>query len=393
MHLTFLRGSLLVAFTVTALQLETGRATADDTSALRQLKGAYGAAPDEYELALEEGAHRADDEPEIVRERYPDGKVKIERQVTVDADGNYVNHGAWKMLNQAGDVVAEGQFNTGRRIGLWSQWHGRQAAPLLGQFPFNNFKPPFHAQATFVNNQMEGEWLIVDSAKRKCMQISLADGKRHGTLTTWLPNGSIHRQATYERGIPVGDVLELDSQSGQLKKVATYLDGRKLITKTAHHERNKEKKSEEQFLAATTVEQSPDDFWTLKLAEYAAEGDDIRHGPSKSWYENGKIQVDGSYHYGKRTGMFTYYYDNGQIASTGEYDNDVPEDVWVWWHTNGQKATVGEYTQGALIGEWRWWKEDGKLADRKTYDGSQQARSGGQETVETSQARSLTPVR
>ncbi|MBA3480783.1 MAG: hypothetical protein H0T51_03115, partial [Pirellulales bacterium] len=270
-----------MAFTVAALPLETGRATADDTSALRQLKRAYGTAPGEYGLALEAGAHQADGEPEIVRERYPDGKVNIERHATVDPDGNYVNHGPWKMLNQAGDVVAEGQFNTGRRIGLWSQWHGRQAAPLLGQFPFNNFKPPFHAQATFVNNQMEGEWLIVDSAKRKCMQISLADGKRHGTLTTWLPNGSIHRQATYERGIPVGDVLELDSQSGQLKKVATYLDGRKLITKTAHHERNKEKKSEEQFLAATTVEQSPDDFWTLKLAEYAAEGDDIRHGPSK----------------------------------------------------------------------------------------------------------------
>nr|MBA3484994.1 hypothetical protein [Pirellulales bacterium] len=87
------------------------------------------------------------------------------------------------------------------------------------------------------------------------------------------------------------------------------------------------------------------------------------------------------------------YYDNGQIASTGEYDNDVPEDVWVWWHTNGQKATVGKYTQGALTGEWRWWKEDGKLADRKTYDGSQQARSGGQETVETSQAPRVTPVR
>src|SRR5690349_15541026 len=38
-------------------------------------------------------------EVEIVRERYADGKVRIERQVTLDADGDYVNHGAWKQYS------------------------------------------------------------------------------------------------------------------------------------------------------------------------------------------------------------------------------------------------------------------------------------------------------
>src|SRR5262245_59309468 len=65
----------------------------------------------------------ADEQPmvEVVRERYPDGKVKIERDVTVDADGNYVNHGAWRMWDDSGRLVAEGQFAMGRRSGQWSR--------------------------------------------------------------------------------------------------------------------------------------------------------------------------------------------------------------------------------------------------------------------------------
>src|SRR5215207_7339187 len=44
-------------------------------------------------------------EIELVRERYADGKVRVERQVTLNNDGNYVNHGTWKMYSPSGDVV------------------------------------------------------------------------------------------------------------------------------------------------------------------------------------------------------------------------------------------------------------------------------------------------
>src|SRR5262249_9379461 len=72
-------------------------------------------------------------EPETIRERYDDGKVRIERQVTLDADGNYVNHGEWKMYSHAGDVVAEGHYDMGKRIGTWTRWHGRQDCPELSE--------------------------------------------------------------------------------------------------------------------------------------------------------------------------------------------------------------------------------------------------------------------
>lgn len=334
-------------------------------------------------------------EVEIVRERYPDGKVKIERQVTLDADGNYVNHGSWRLYSPSEVVVAEGQFDMGQRVGHWTRWLGRDDSKVFGQAPFNRFKPPYVSHATFAEGVMEGDWLVVDSDNKKMLQISLVNGKRHGLLITFLPTGKTFQQASYEHGVPVGDVLEADSKTGELKRVATYLDGRRIITKTAHYPgakngRNRQaeaaKKSEEMFLAATTVEKTSDDFWNVTLAEYESQGKDLLHGPSKMWFEDGKRQVEGSYQQGQRSGTFTYWYANGQVAATGEFVDDVPNDVWVWWHENGQKAAVGDYRDGALVGDWRWWSDDGKLAQEKTYHGTEATASRQQPVLELSRA-------
>src|SRR5690606_4804533 len=61
----------------------------------------------------------SDSKVEVIRERYPNRTVKIEREVTQDADGNYVNHGTWKMWDEAGNLVAEGRYFNGQREGIW----------------------------------------------------------------------------------------------------------------------------------------------------------------------------------------------------------------------------------------------------------------------------------
>ncbi len=353
---------------------------------------AAGAELDEYEPEVNDQT-KPYDLVEIVRERYSDGKVKIERQVTLDANGNYVNHGTWKLHSPNETIVAEGQYDMGKRVGSWTRWLNRNDAPIFSQHPFNRFKPPFASQATFADGSMDGEWIVVDADNNKMLQVSLSNGKRNGLVTTFLPNGKTYRQASYDQGVPVGDVLEADNKNGELKRIATYIEGRRITTKTAHYRRNNkqrkaddQKKSEEMFLAATTVEKTPDNFWTVELAQYITEGKDLRHGTSKTWFENGKIQTEGFYQHDQRAGTFTYYYSNGQIAATGEFDHDLPTDVWVWWHDNGQKAAVGKYRDGALVDEWRWWSEDGKLAQQKTYNGSEATAANPQQVLELGRA-------
>lgn len=327
------------------------------------------AATDYSEVKTEPGVTG---EVELVRERYLDGKVRIERQVTLNNDGNYVNHGAWKMYSQAGDVIAEGQYTFGERTGLWTRWNGRKDSSIFNEFPYNNFKAPFMAQATFANGKMDGDWVITDANDRKVMSVTFKDGQRNGPATTWLPNGKILKQMTYQNGIPVGDLLEIN-KAGEIARTATFEEGRKVVTKTNYFFGTKKKQSEVVYLAAKTIEETPDDFWTLRLAKYTSEGSDLRNGSYRTWYANGKPESDGFYAMGKKSGTFTYWHENGQVASTGEYKNDLAEGTWVWWHDNGQKSAVGKYTAGNLIGEWRWWDEAGKLTKQQTYNGTESA--------------------
>jgi len=369
-------------------------ALAEDGLQLR-VPQSFSSAPSADELddqSADSKPTQAYDEVEVIRERYPDGKVKIERQVTLDANGNYVNHGPWKLHSPDEVIVAEGQYDMGRRVGSWTRWLGRNDSKVFGQFPLKGFKPPFASQATFSEGVMDGDWLVVDADNNKMLQISLTGGKRNGLMMTFLPNGKTFRQASYDHGVPVGDVLEADSKTGELKRVATYIDGRRIVTKTAHYKRNRTrkgeelKKSEEMFLAATTVEKTPDSFWNVTLAEYESQGKDLHHGPSKMWFESGKRQVEGFYQQDQRSGTFTYWYANGQVAATGEFVDDLPNDVWVWWHDNGQKAAVGKYRAGALVDDWRWWSEDGKLAQEKTYNGTEAVSANPKEVLELGRA-------
>jgi antitoxin component YwqK of YwqJK toxin-antitoxin module len=270
----------------------------------------------------------------------------------------------------------------GERVGLWTRWHGRNESKLFDEFPFQQFKAPFMSQATFADGEMDGEWLITDATERKVMQISLKAGKRNGPAITWLPTGKTYRQATYDNGVPVGDVLEASSKTGELVRAESYVDGRKVSTKTTYYSTRDKKKTETMYLSATTVEQSTDDYWNFRLATYRTEGKDLKHGSAKAWFASGKPQLDGFYQYDKRSGTFTYWHENGQIAATGEYKDDKAEGIWVWWHPNGQKSAVGKYQSGALIGDWRWWNEDGRLTKQHEYDGSESITSQDEESYD-----------
>ena len=181
-------------------------------------------------------------EVEIVRERYADGKVRIERQVTLNGDGNYVNHGAWKIFAQTGDVVAEGQYNFGQR--------GRRCGPAGSaatirrcstKFPFKQFKPPFMSQANFTDGKMDGDWIITDANDRKVAMLCRSRrAERNGPATIWLPNGKVFRQMTYQNRSRSATCSKINPKTGEVAEAGTYDDGRKVVTKTEHYPGNRQ---------------------------------------------------------------------------------------------------------------------------------------------------------
>jgi len=304
---------------------------------------------------------------EVIRERHANRRIKIEREVTLDADGNYVNHGTWKMWDLEGKPTAEGHYNMGQRTGLWTRWYNRNDSSMLREHPFNRFKAPFVSQVTFEAGKMDGDWIIFDSNQQKCSLITFQNGERNGIATTWLPDGQVFYEAGYEHGYPNGDVMQRN-RAGKFIKGTTYVNGHEQTTKVSYFSGTKNKKTEATFLAPKTELVSTDDFWQLSLATYSVKGEDKRHGPWRSWYSNGQKQLEGIYEQDAESGTFTWWHSNGQVAVRGEFNTGKQNGSWVWWHANGQKATLGEYLLGAQTGQWRRWSTDGQLDQQTYYD-------------------------
>ena len=323
---------------------------------------------------------------EVFVERFPDGKIKVEREVTLDAEGNYVNHGPWRMWDQAGKLLAEGSYSYGQRTSIWTRWYDRGDSPMLNQQPFRRFKAPFLSQANYENGIMNGEWSLFDAEQNRCCQLSISHGKRDGLSLFWLPDGTVLEQSLYEQGVPTGDVLQLNAKTGKLARAKRFLNGRELIVKKSTHRRGNQVKFEGNYLAPTSVQTAEDDFWNLKFAKYEPKGKELRHGRWQEWYSNSQPKMSGQYDHNKRVGKFSYWHPNGQKAAEGEYLNDKHDDTWVWWHQNGQKSVTGNFQKGLLVDQWRWWAENGKLTKSTLQDGTQvfEALVGKKKTVQKS---------
>jgi antitoxin component YwqK of YwqJK toxin-antitoxin module len=127
-----------------------------------------------------------------------------------------------------------------------------------------------------------------------------------------------------------------------------------------------------------------------------AYGHPRRHGPSRSWYDDGALHVEERYHEGKRDGPYVEYHRNGRPARAGSYALDDLTGRWsVWfesgqleeqveylrslrhgrfaaWHRNGQRRTEGRFCLGQQCGTWITWDEQGRELGRMEF-GEQRA--------------------
>ena len=160
-------------------------------------------------------------------ERYADGSVKIERQVTKDAAGNYVNHGTYTAYAPDGTVQKTGVFQNGKQQGKWTQSFAKDEGHLFAADHETEFQGPFASEATFVDGQLDGTWTIKDRNGQNIVEWNFDHGARNGKWSWWYPNGDKRLEATYKNGNLDGEVLEWN-QGGQMSSKTTYVDGKRL---------------------------------------------------------------------------------------------------------------------------------------------------------------------
>lgn len=263
-----------------------------------------------------------------IEQRDSTGAVRIERQVRLNAQGDFENHGTWRAWSPQGELTGQGRYASGKRTGVWRRWADADALPPATGAITRGFAPPFVSQATYRDGLLQGAWTITDSENRTVLEIAFEAGDRHGAATVYDSTGAVVRRSRFDQGVPKGGV-ERRTPSGELATITIYHAGREVMERTERFE-NGSIRSQQQMLGPVVKLATPDDPWSLKLATYAQHGDNVRHGERIVWHPNGQVQMRARFAMGKPVGEIR------------------------WWRASGQLAAGGSYQNGAASGEWRW---------------------------------------
>lgn len=307
-----------------------------------------------------------DAESELIQQRYPNGEVMIAREVTQDAEGNYINHGSWKKWDPRGTLIMEGRYDENERSGSWTRWYQKNEVDTLKQTPYVGYPGPFQSQAIFRDGRLHGVWTILDANQRKISEITFADGERHGAATWYYANGRKMRELVYDHGVIDGELLEWDV-NGNLVVRAEYQQGRRLAPKVTFHKDGKTKKTYGIYLHARVVAKSRDNWEDCELASYHSVGKDELYGNFTAWHPNGQKYFQGEFRHDQPVGEFMWWFENGQKSLHGNYVAGKQDGHWTWWHENGLKAIQGEYAVGSPTGDWLRWNKDGRVARKAAF--------------------------
>ncbi|HEV2971762.1 MAG TPA: hypothetical protein VGY55_17440 [Pirellulales bacterium] len=309
---------------------------------------------------------------EKVNDRYPNGKIKVEREVGQDTKGNYVNQGTYRVFDQDGQIIMAGEFLNGKQNGKWMQQFAKDEGHLFSPDPEGEFAGPFTSEATFMDGRLHGAWTIKDAGGQAVVQWSFDNGTRNGTWTWWHPNGKKRLEATYRGGTLNGDVQEWDRDEKLISKTA-YVDG-KILAKVTGWYTIGQKHYEGYYLKTDTMPEATYDWWSSRvtLGAAPAAGQDQKHGVWVSWYRNGAKQTESQYDRDLRIGKFKWWHENGQPQAEGDYEAGKKIGVWITWHPNGLKESQADYKDDQLVGKSWHWDADGNLVDSAPSDGRPQ---------------------
>ena len=199
----------------------------------------------------------------VQSDKYPDGKLRIERQVAKYSDNHFVADGFYREYYPNGQKFVDGQYKAGRPDGEWTYWHEngtvnrksdlqgrparrhlgspsrrwfsrrhaqlqarqarrrldnlrryRQAAPSRRKLcrsakPTASGKsgsPPANSNVKSASSRAIATALAIewDEKGNKRIEMNYAAGKLDGTATTWTPDGRKITQE-FKDGKPVAD--------------------------------------------------------------------------------------------------------------------------------------------------------------------------------------------
>ena len=127
---------------------------------------------------------------------HPDGSLKREWVVRIEADGSEVEHGPWQAWHENGQDYLLGQYADGERTGIWYTW-------------YPNGGP--RGEGTFSGGQRDGTWIRWDEQGNKRREERYETGLENGPWTEWDEHGNVVQSGNYVAGRKHGTWTESGS--------------------------------------------------------------------------------------------------------------------------------------------------------------------------------------
>ncbi len=221
------------------------------------------------------------------------------------------------------------------------------------------------------------------------LKLHYRDGKRNGETISYWPNGNIQQRGFYQDGCLVGlnekwyenGVKESESKC-EIENIRLFSSKCSIINYWTPDDK-------QLIINGTGVYLSYYDNGILQVQGTYLNGE--RNGKWLWYYRDGSLQSEFHYVDGKKEGEHTFYFINGQIRTRGLYINDKQVNKWEdwyengttrqvefrnegkmdgeasYWHRNGQLYATGIYRLGQKNGTWKYWDDAGNLETEEIY--------------------------
>lgn len=203
-------------------------------------------------------------------------------------------------------------------------------------------------------------------------------GRKTGPWKVEYPNGKTLYEATFQKGIPVGEMVRYYENGGIRARMDFDSTEDRSFT-TLYY------KNGRQAAAGWYVQQLKDSVWTyyseidgtVRIREPYHHGN--LHGKVQRYYPSGLPSEEVSWKMNNRNGPWVQYYEDGSRRLESQYENDTLNGPYEVFYADSTLKVRGRYLDNLNHGTWSFYDENGsevytieyvkgKAVDQEKYD-------------------------
>jgi len=131
--------------------------------------------------------------------------------------------------------------------------------------------------------------------------------------------------------------------------------------------------------------------WCILPDDRLPDGGNMRHGPARSYYDDGTVSIESSYRdgklhgryveffrggvmakegfyeAGKRTGRWSFFFEDGTLMEESGWKDDLRDGPFLQFWPGGKPKNIGRHCVGVQCGRWRTFDESGRQLSSVEY--------------------------